>query len=129
MAPNHSHNRRAPQPGRNGLVLAEAAVVYVLEREDAARARGARILGEVAGHGSAAEGNNPVVLERDGNAIGRAISNAIDDAGLTVEDIDCAHCHGVALMNYDRCETQGYKKALGDLLNRRRPSWFDDKSF
>jgi len=103
---------------RDGLVLAEAAVVYVLEREDAARARGARILGEVAGHGSAAEGNNPVVLERDGSAIGRAISNAIEDAGLTAEDIDCAHCHGVALMNYDRCETQGYKKALGDRAYR-----------
>ncbi len=103
---------------RDGLALAEAAVVFILEREDAAKARGARILGEVAGHGSAAEGNNPLVLERDGQAIGRAIINAIADAGLTADDIDCAHCHGVALMNYDRCETHGYKNALGDRAYR-----------
>ncbi len=98
----------------DGLVLAEAAVVFVLERGDLARARGAQILGQVAGCGSSAEGNNPIVLEREGQAVGRAISNALRDAGMQPEDIDCAHCHGVSSVNYDRCETHGYKNALGE---------------
>ncbi len=98
----------------DGLVLAEAAVVLVLERADHAQARGARILGEVAGCGSAAEGNNAIVLEREGGAVARAITAAVNDAGMRPEDIDCAHCHGVSLTNYDRCETHGYKLALGD---------------
>jgi len=97
-----------------GLVLAEAAVVMILERADIAEARGANILAEVAGCGSAAEGNNPIVLEREGGAVARAITCAITDAGMTPQDIDCAHCHGVSLTNYDRCETHGYKLALGD---------------
>lgn len=98
----------------DGLVLSEAAVVLVLERADLAEARGARILGEVAGCGSAAEGNNPIVLEREGDAVGRAISGAVADAGMRPEDVDCAHCHGASLKNYDRCETHGYKIALGE---------------
>lgn len=98
----------------NGLVLSEAAVVMVLERADRAEARGANILGEVAGCGSAAEGNNPIVLEREGGAVSRAIASALADAGMRAQEVDCAHCHGVSLTNYDRCETHGYKLALGD---------------
>lgn len=98
----------------DGLVLSEAAVVVVLERAGAARARGARIFAEVAGSGSAAEGGNPIVLERDGNALARAIERTLFDAGMRPEDVDCAHAHGVSLTSYDRCETHGYKRALGD---------------
>lgn len=98
----------------SGLVLAEAAVVLVLERADLAEARGARILAEVAGCGSASEGNNPIVLEREGSAVARAISSALADAGMQPHEVDCAHCHGASLTNYDRCETHGYKLALGD---------------
>jgi 3-oxoacyl-[acyl-carrier-protein] synthase II len=101
-----------------GLVLAEAAVVLILERADLAQARGANILGEVAGCGSAAEGNNPIVLEREGGAVGRAIGAALADAGMSADEVDCAHCHGVSLTNYDRCETHGYKLALGDKAYR-----------
>lgn len=98
---------------RDGLVLSEACVVVVLERANAAAHRGAPMYGEIAGVGSASEGRNPVVLERDGDAVSRAISAALKDAGMQPEDVDCAHCHGVALPYYDTCETEGYKKALG----------------
>ncbi len=97
----------------DGLVLAEAAVVLVLERADRAVARGSRILGEVAGTGGSSEGHNPVILEKDGTALARAMLLAMRDAGMTAADVDCAHCHGVSLPMYDRCETQAYKKALG----------------
>lgn len=98
----------------DGLVLSEAAVVLVLERADNARARGAHVFAEVAGSGSAAEGGNPLVLERDGDAVARAIRAALTDAGIDTQDVDCAHCHGASLTNYDRCETNGFKRALGE---------------
>lgn len=98
----------------DALVLSEGTVVVVLERADKARARGARIFAEVASTGSASEANNPIVLERDGRALARAIGAALEQAGMEPRDVDCAHCHGVGLTMYDRCETQGYKTALGE---------------
>ena len=97
----------------DGLVLSEAAVVLVLERAGRAQARGARIYAEVAGTGSAAEGRNPLTLEKDGSAVARAIQNALHEAGMQPTDVDCAQCHGVGLSNYDCCEANGYKAALG----------------
>jgi len=97
----------------DALVLSEGAVVVVLERRDRAVARGAHIFAEVWGVGAASEGRNPLVLERDGNALSRAMKDAIRSAGMEAKDIDCAHCHGVALLMYDRCETEAFKKALG----------------
>jgi 3-oxoacyl-[acyl-carrier-protein] synthase II len=102
----------------SGLVLAEAAVVLVLEREGAAKARGARILGRVAGYGSASEGHSAVLLQRDGHTISHAIRSALEDAGLSPEDIDCVHCHGVSLSMYDMAETHGLKGALGEHVYR-----------
>lgn len=99
---------------RDGLVLSEAAVVVVLERVKAAANRGAPLYGEVAGLGAAAEGRNPLVLEKDGQAVCRSILAALKEAGMRPEDVDCAHCHGVSLPYYDSCETAGYKAALGD---------------
>ena len=98
----------------DGLALSESAVVMVLERLDKATARGARILGEVAGSGSASEGVNPLVLQRDGKAVGRAITAALQHAGMRPDEVECAHCHGVSLPMYDKTEVNGYKLALGD---------------
>ncbi len=99
--------------GRDGIVLAEGAVALVLEREDRARARGAMILAEVAGMGSAAEGLNPLTLESEGAAMARAITAALADARASPDDIDYIQSHGVALSVYDICETNAFKRALG----------------
>jgi 3-oxoacyl-[acyl-carrier-protein] synthase II len=102
----------------DALVLSEAAVVFILERRDRAAARGARILAELWGTGSAAEGRNPLVLERDGVAVARAVTESLRQAGLQPHEIDCIHCHGVGLTMYDRCETKAYKTALGDHVRK-----------
>ena len=99
---------------RDGIVLSEGACTVVLERADHARARGARILGEVAGHGSAAEGASPLLLDREGKALSKAVDGAIRNAGLTPNDIDCIQAHGVSLDMYDRCETNAYKRVFGE---------------
>ena len=99
---------------RDGIVLGEGACVLVLEREDMARARGARILGEVVGTGSTAEGLNPLILDKDGMALSRAITQALNDGGIAPKEIDHIQAHGVSLEMYDRCETTAYKRALGE---------------
>ena len=78
-----------------------------------ARARGAPILGEVIGNGSAAEGNSPLILDREGRGLARAITGAIADAGIRPEEIAAVHSHGVSLSMYDRSETNSFKLALG----------------
>ena len=99
---------------RDGIVLAEGAVALVIEREDHARARGARILAEAMGTGSASEAGNPLILSKDGLALSRAIESALRDAGIQPKDVDHIECHGVSLDMYDRCETRAYKHAFGD---------------
>lgn len=115
-------SRRNDSPGEamrpfdstsDGLVLAEAAAAVVLERLGHARARGARIFGEVAGYGAAAEGKNPHLLEKDGKALSRAIGVALGQAGMAPTDLDAAHAHGVSIPMYDRSETNAFKRALG----------------
>jgi 3-oxoacyl-[acyl-carrier-protein] synthase II len=97
----------------DGLVLSESAVTLVLERADRAKARGARILAEIAGSGSSAEGNNPLVLQRDGLAISRAIDDALEDAAMMPSELECIHCHGVSLPMYDKSEVNAYKRIFG----------------
>jgi len=99
---------------RDGLVLSEAACAVVLEREDRARARGARILGEIVGYASSAEGRNAMILDRKGEALARAVRGAMADAGIAPADVDAVQAHGVSIEMYDRCETNAYKIAFGE---------------
>lgn len=97
----------------DGLVLSDGAVALVMERADHARARGARILGELAGHGSSAEGLSPLILDKEGKGLARAMTAALGNAGIASDNVDYAHPHGVSLSMYDRSETNAYKLALG----------------
>jgi 3-oxoacyl-[acyl-carrier-protein] synthase II len=99
---------------RDGIVLAEGAVALTLERADRASARGAHIFAEVAGFGSSAEAKNPLILDRAGHGLGRALKGAIHNAGIKPNQVDHIESHGVSLEMYDRCETNAYKIALGD---------------
>lgn len=104
--------------GRDGIVLSEGACTLVLEREDYARARGARLLGEVAGCGAAAEARNPLLLESEGKTLARAAEMAMASAGVGPGDIDHVQSHGVAIEMYDRSETNAYKRLFGDRARR-----------
>ncbi|MCP4640137.1 MAG: beta-ketoacyl-[acyl-carrier-protein] synthase family protein [bacterium] len=103
---------------RDGIVLSEGAVALVLERADRAVARGARIYASIEGCGSAAEGRNPLILDKTGDGLARAVTAALRDAAMTPADIDCIQCHGVSLEMYDRSETKAYKTALGECAYR-----------
>ena len=113
----NSEPSKAMQPfsrHSDGIVVSESSVILVLERADAARQRGAHIYAEVAGAHSTSEGRIPLVLQRNGEAVSRAISGALENAGLNVTDLDCIQSHGVGLSAYDAAEVQAYKTALGE---------------
>lgn len=103
---------------RDGIVLSEASATVVLELADRAKARGAPVLAELAGYGSAAEAESALIMDPEGRGLARAITQAIERAGITPRDVDHIQSHGVSLEMYDRSETRSYKLALGDWAYR-----------
>jgi 3-oxoacyl-[acyl-carrier-protein] synthase II len=107
---------RASRPfsaDRDGFVLAEGAWMFVLEELEHARARGARILAEVAGYGSTCEAFHRVRLQECGEEPARAIQMAMDDAGIGAQDVNYVNLHGTSTQLNDRIETKALKLALG----------------
>jgi 3-oxoacyl-[acyl-carrier-protein] synthase II len=88
--------------------------MFVLEEYEHARARGAKILAEVAGYGSTCEAFHRVRLQECGEEPARAIQMAMEDAGITATDIDYVNLHGTSTQLNDRIETRALKLALGD---------------
>jgi 3-oxoacyl-[acyl-carrier-protein] synthase II len=99
---------------RDGFVLSEGAGAMVLEEAGAARARGAAVLGRVAGIGSSSDAFHLTAPETGGGAIARAITAALDDAGVGPADVDYVNAHGTGTDLNDRCETEALKAALGE---------------
>jgi 3-oxoacyl-[acyl-carrier-protein] synthase II len=98
---------------RDGIVLGEGAGTLVLEDLDHALARGARIYAEVLGHSAASEAIGMRKGDIEGNVMAATLISAIEDARLTAVDIDHINAHGSSLPDYDICDTNGFKKALG----------------
>lgn len=112
---------RASRPfsrNRDGFVLGEGAWIYVVETERSARNRGARIYAEVLGYGSTCDAYHRVRLNDSGIEPARAMQTAIQDAGLTVEDIDYVNLHGTSTDLNDRIETRAVKNCFGERAGR-----------
>ena len=99
---------------RDGFVLGEGAWIYVVEREQSARSRGAPLYAEILGYGSTCDAHHRVRLDESGIEPARAMSIAIEDAGLTVNDIDYANVHGTSTILNDRIETRAVKQCFGE---------------
>lgn len=99
---------------RSGLVLGEGAAVLVLEEMERAKARGATILGEVLGFGMTADGAD--LTAPDASSTARAISSALDDAGLDAGAVDYVAAHGTGTVLNDKTETTSLRTVLGDRL-------------
>jgi 3-oxoacyl-[acyl-carrier-protein] synthase II len=94
---------------RDGFVLGEGAWIYVVETESSARARGAPIYAEVLGYGSTCDAHHRVRLDESGIESARAMALAIEDAGLSIDDIDYVNLHGTSTELNDRIETRAIK--------------------
>ena len=99
---------------RDGFVMGEGAGVMVLEEEEAARERGATILGEVIGYGSTADAYHLTAPQPDGAPAARAIELALADAGVTPDEVAYVNAHGTSTQLNDSAETAALKRALGE---------------
>ena len=97
---------------RNGMVLGEGAAILILEELERARARGAPILGEIAGAGMTADAGDIVAPAVDGAA--RAMRLALADARMAPGEIDYINAHGTATTMNDRTEAEAIHLVLGE---------------
>jgi 3-oxoacyl-[acyl-carrier-protein] synthase II len=117
MSTRNDEPERASRPfdkARDGFVLGEGAAALVLERGDAARARGARIHARLAGAGGTADGYDLVAPHPEGEGAGRAIAAALRDAGLTAADIGHVNAHATSTPVGDTAEAAAIRNAIGD---------------
>jgi 3-oxoacyl-[acyl-carrier-protein] synthase II len=99
---------------RDGFVMAEGAGALVLESLAAARARGAKVLGVIAGSGEAADSFHRTRSSPDGKPIIASVRNAIADAGLMPDDIGYINAHGTGTPENDKMEYLGVSAVLGE---------------
>ena len=101
---------------RDGFVMAEGAGALVLESYDAAKARGARILGVIEGCGELADSFHRTRSSPDGKPIVGCIRNALADAGLSPEDIDYINAHGTGTPENDKMEGMCATTVIGERI-------------
>lgn len=107
---------RASRPwdkDRDGFVLAEGCGVLIFEEYEHARKRGARMYAEVIGFGATADAGDMVQPDPEGKGAGRAMSLALQSAGLNPEHIDYINAHGTSTPLGDLAETQAIKRVFG----------------
>ena len=97
---------------RDGMVPAEGAALLVIESMEHAINRGATILAEILGHGVSSDAFHAVQPDRDGSGAARAIRWALEDAGITSDEVDYINAHGTATPMNDLAETLGIKAAF-----------------
>jgi 3-oxoacyl-[acyl-carrier-protein] synthase II len=98
---------------RDGFVLGEGAWMFVMEREETARARGAHIYAEVAGYGSTCDAYHRVRMDDSGEEPARAMTLAMKEASLDPSEVGYVNYHGTSTDLNDRIETRAVKLAFG----------------
>lgn len=107
-----THASRPFAKGRDGFVMSEGAGILVLEREEAAKERNARIYARVAGYGCACDATHIVAPDTDGQAAAMRI--AIEDAGVPLNQVEYINAHATSTPVGDIVETKAIKQLFGD---------------
>ena len=105
---------------RSGFVMGEGAGVVVLEELEHAKARGAKIYAEVVGYGCSSDAYHITSPQEDGAGAARAMTNAMEDAGVQPSEVTYINAHGTATHHNDLFETRAIKLAFGDAAKNLR---------
>ena len=117
LSTRNDEPKRASRPfdrDRDGFIIGEGAGMLVLESLDHAKARGARIHGEIVGYGSTADAFRITDSHDEGRGAIACLKEALADAGLTPENIDYVNAHGTSTSVNDSIETLAIKRTFGD---------------
>jgi 3-oxoacyl-[acyl-carrier-protein] synthase II len=108
------HSSRPFDRDRDGFILGEGAGMLVLEREESAKARGAKIYGVLAGIGMSNDAYHLTAGEPEGRGGAQAIEKALRSAGLSASDIGHVNAHATSTPVGDLAESKTIRRALGD---------------
>lgn len=112
---------RASRPydvNRDGFVLGEGAAVLILETKEHAEARGAKIYAEIAGGAVTSDAHHITAPDPEGNGAARAVLDALENAGVTHEDVNHINAHATSTPVGDIAEYTALHKVFGDRIKQ-----------
>ena len=117
LSTNNENPKEACKPfdkNRDGFVMGEGSTVLVIESEESALKRGVEIYGYVAGYGATTDAYHITAPAEGGKGAVVAMQKAIEDAELSINDIDYINAHGTSTPANDKNETAAIKTVFGD---------------
>jgi 3-oxoacyl-[acyl-carrier-protein] synthase II len=117
LSVNNENPKKASCPfskKRDGFVIGEGAGIMILESEESAKARGAKIYAELVDYAFTNESYNIMAPKPDGEGMAETIEQAINNAGISKNDVSYINAHGTSTMLNDLFETKAVKKVFGD---------------
>ena len=121
LSTRNDEPQKASRPfdaSRDGFIPSEGSVIMVLESLEHAIGRGANILAELAGFGSTSDAGHPVQPEESGVSAAAAMQMALNDAQLSLDQVDYINAHGTSTPLNDALETVAIKRLFGDLAHK-----------
>src|SRR4030043_1013969 len=109
LSARNEEPERASRPfdkGRDGSVMGEGGAILVLESLEHAQARNAKVLGEISGYGTSNDAYHISAPAENGAGAALCMQSALDDAGLSADDIGYINAHGTSTQLNDKSETE-----------------------